>query len=76
MDYQFITMITGFIAILLTIVNLNNGIRIEINNLRKEFKEELNRVEDRINRLETKLDTFLLALFKGQNFNPEHKDAA
>lgn len=88
MDYQFATILTGFIAVLFTIVNSNNS-------LRKELKDDINKeisrldadikalsvkLDNEINAVNAKLDTLIMALFK-QNLNipqtpPENKDAA
>ena len=78
MDYQFITILTGFIAILFTIVNSNNTLRKE---LKDDISKEISRLDadikvlhNRIDRLEAKIDTLIMALFK-QNLNiPGQKD--
>lgn len=83
MDYQFITILTGFIALLFTVINTSNS-------LRKEIKEDIKESESRLNKridfieadlrvLTAKIDTLIMALFK-QNLsipnNQENKDAA
>jgi hypothetical protein len=84
MSTEILTIILGFLGTIFTIVSLNNQMRNEMHSLRTEMNQKFDKLEEKleaeIKAVNTKLDTFLLALFKGsitiQSEKPENKDAA
>jgi len=84
MSTEILTIFLGFLGTIFTIVSLNNQMRNEMNQRIDKLEVKIDKLEEKleseIKAVNTKLDTFLLALFKGsitiQPANPENKDAA
>jgi len=89
MNYQFLAMIVGFITVVFTMITLNYQLRNDLNKkldkldtkidkVEEKLSAEINRVEDRLlsenKATNAKLDTFLLALFKGSVQLPKQND--
>lgn len=90
MNTQTLTMIIGFLGIIFTVISVNNQTRTEMNNridkLETKFEKEISRLEKEMAKLDsdikalnTKLDSFLMAVFSktiSQTSSKDDKDVA
>ena len=66
-----ITMIIGFITIVIMILQLGSQLRTEIKDDIKEVRDDIKATNNRIDGTNTKIDTLLVGLFRGYQYQPE-----